>query len=100
MAADNSSAYNCRMVAGKNTFSDHAYGAAVDINPVENPYLTADGVLPAGGRRFVDVDRSRDADPPPGVIVADDAVVRAFARIGWKWGGVWNEADYQHFHAR
>jgi poly-gamma-glutamate synthesis protein (capsule biosynthesis protein) len=99
MAADNSSAYNCRMVAGKSTFSDHAYGAAVDINPVENPYVTADGVLPAAGRRFVDVDRSRDAAAPRGVIVADDVVVRAFARIGWKWGGVWNEADYQHFHA-
>jgi poly-gamma-glutamate capsule biosynthesis protein CapA/YwtB (metallophosphatase superfamily) len=99
MEADNSSAYNCRKVAGKRTLSDHAYGAAVDINPVENPYVTADGVLPAAGRRFVDVDRSSDADAPRGVIVADDVVVRAFARIGWKWGGVWNEADYQHFHA-
>lgn len=99
MAADNSSAYNCRMVAGTNTYSDHAYGAAVDINPVENPYVTADGVQPAAGRRYVDVDRARDADAPRGVIVADDVVVRAFARIGWKWGGVWNEADYQHFHA-
>ena len=99
MAADNSSAYNCRTVAGKRTFSNHAYGAAVDINPIENPYVTAGGVLPAAGRRFVDVDRSPNADAPRGVIVADDVVVRAFARIGWKWGGAWNEADYQHFHA-
>ena len=99
MTADNSSAYNCRTIAGKSTFSDHAYGAAVDINPVENPYVTADRVLPAAGRRFVDVDRSPDADAARGVIVADDVVVRAFAQIGWKWGGVWNEADYQHFHA-
>jgi Bacterial capsule synthesis protein PGA_cap/D-alanyl-D-alanine carboxypeptidase len=99
MAADNTSAYNCRMVVGESTFSDHAYGGAVDINPIENPYVTTDGVLPARGRRFADVDRSRDADAPRGVIVADDVVVRAFARIGWKWGGVWNEADYQHFHA-
>ena len=59
MAADNTSAYNCRTVAGTSTFSAHAYGAAVDINPVENPYVTADGVLPAAGRRFVDVDRAR-----------------------------------------
>ena len=99
MAADNSSAYNCRTVAGKSTFSDHAYGAAVDINPVENPYVTADGVLPAEGLRFVEVDRSPGADVPRGVIVADDVVVRAFAQIGWKWGGDWKEADYQHFHA-
>src|SRR5215218_317021 len=99
MAADNSSAYNCRTVADTSTFSDHAYGAAVDINPVENPYVTANGVLPAAGRRFVDVDRSRDAETARGVIVADDVAVRAFARIGWKWGGVWNEPDYQHFYA-
>ena len=99
MAADNSSAYNCRTVAGESTFSDHAYGAAVDINPVENPYVTADGVLPPAGRRFVEINRSRGAKVGPGAIVADDVVVRAFARVGWKWGGVWSEADYQHFHA-
>jgi hypothetical protein len=99
MAADNSSAYNCRTVAGTSTFSDHAYGAAVDINPVENPYVAADGVLPSAGRKFVDVDRSSDAEAPRGVIVAGDVVVRAFERIGWEWGGVWNDPDYQHFYA-
>jgi len=99
MAADNSSAYNCRTVAGTSTFSSHAYGAAVDINPVENPYVTADGVLPSAGRRFVDVDRSPDADAARGVIVAGDVVVQAFERIGWKWGGTWNDPDYQHFYA-
>ena len=98
MAADNSSAYNCRTVAGTSTFSDHAYGAAVDINPVENPYVTADEVLPSKGRSFVDVDRSGEADAPHGVIVEGDVVVRAFKRIGWEWGGVWNDPDYQHFY--
>jgi hypothetical protein len=99
MAADNSSAYNCRTVAGQSSFSDHAYGAAIDLNPVENPYVTSSGVLPPAGRPFVDVDRKPKAAGGKGVIVADDVVVRAFARIGWKWGGVWNEADFQHFHA-
>jgi poly-gamma-glutamate capsule biosynthesis protein CapA/YwtB (metallophosphatase superfamily) len=99
MAADNSSAYNCRTVAGQSSFSDHAYGAAIDLNPIENPYVTSRGVLPPAGRRFVEVDRKPKAAADPGVIVRDDVVVRAFARIGWKWGGVWNEADYQHFHA-
>ena len=99
MAADNTSAYNCRTVVGQSSFSAHAYGAAVDINPVENPYVTADGVLPDSGRRFVDVNRAPMASASRGVIVADDVVVRAFARIGWKWGGVWNEADYQHFYS-
>lgn len=51
MAADNSSAYNCRTVAGRRTFSAHAYGAAIDLNPVENPYVTAGGVLPPAGVR-------------------------------------------------
>ena len=99
MAADNTSAYNCRTVAGTSTFSAHAYGAAVDINPVENPYVTAVGVLPSAGRPFVDVDRSSDADVPRGVIVAGDVVGLAFKRIGWKWGGVWDDPDYQHFYA-
>ena len=99
MAANNTSAYNCRTVAGTSSFSAHAHGAAVDINPVENPYVTSDGVLPAAGRRYVDVDRSADADARRGVIRTNDVVVRAFARIGWKWGGAWNQPDYQHFHA-
>ena len=90
MAADNTSAYNCRTVAGTSTFSDHAYGAEVDISPLESPYLTADGGVPSAGRQFVDVNRSPDAD---------DVVVRAFKRIGWKWGGAWNDPDYQHFYA-
>jgi len=99
MAANNSSAYNCRTVAGATTFSAHAYGAAIDLNPVENPYVTAEEVLPRAGRKFVEIDRSANADVAKGVIVADDVVVRAFERIGWKWGGLWDEADYQHFHA-
>ena len=99
MAANNTSGYNCRTVAGQSTFSVHAEGAAVDLNPVENPYVTADGVAPDAGRRFVEIDRSPGADAPRGAIVADDVVVRAFARVGWAWGGVWNEPDFQHFYA-
>lgn len=99
MAADNTSAYNCRTVAGQSTLSAHADGAAVDLNPVENPYVTAGGVAPDAGRRFVEIDRSPGADAPRGAIVADDVVVRAFARVGWAWGGLWNEPDFQHFYA-
>ncbi|MDG5473993.1 M15 family metallopeptidase, partial [Jeotgalibacillus sp. ET6] len=39
MAADNTSAFNCRPVAGSNHWSQHAYGRAVDVNPLENPYI-------------------------------------------------------------
>jgi predicted small secreted protein len=100
MAADNTSAYNCRPVAGTDRWSEHAYGRAIDLNPVENPYVTGSSFVPAEGARFARIDRSRGADVPPGVIRDGDLVVRAFARIGWGWGGHWSSAkDYQHFSA-
>jgi len=98
MAADNTSSYNCRRVAGSTSWSDHAYGAAVDLNPVENPYLVDGTVRPAAARLYLGVDRGGKAHPP-GVITADSIVVRAFAAIGWEWGGNWAEPDYQHFAA-
>lgn len=100
MAADNTSAYNCRRVAGSADWSAHAYGAAIDLNPVENPYVRDGSVAPPSGRRFAGIDRSRGATVPRGVIKAGDVVVRAFARIGWEWGGNWSSSkDYQHFSA-
>ncbi|MXG89173.1 CapA family protein [Nocardioides flavescens] len=96
MAANNSSAFNCRTVAGSSTLSDHALGRAVDLNPVQNPYVTAAGVLPPAGRTWTDRDRVAD---DPRVVSADDVVVRAFAEVGWEWGGTWGEPDYQHFYA-
>jgi hypothetical protein len=99
MAANNTSAYNCRTVAGTDTFSDHAYGRAIDINPVQNPYVLGDAVLPPRGERFVDVDRSSGASTGRGVIGSDDVVTRAFARAGWSWGGDFSDPDFQHFSA-
>ena len=99
MAADNSSGYNCRRVQDSDAWSAHAYGTAIDLNPVRNPYLTAAGVSPRAGRRYAAIDRSPGADVPAGTIRADDLVVRAFAGIGWEWGGTWATPDYQHFAA-
>ena len=99
MAADNTSAFNCRTVAGQEHWSAHAYGAAVDINPVENPYVVGGSVQPPSGRRFAVLDRSPGSQAPPGAIVADDVVVEAFREIGWEWGGTWASPDYQHFYA-
>jgi poly-gamma-glutamate synthesis protein (capsule biosynthesis protein) len=99
MAANNTSAYNCRTVAGTDRWSDHAYGAAVDLNPVQNPDLTTGPARPPAGRPFAHVDRSPGARTAPGVVRADDVVVRAFAAIGWEWGGDWSAPDYQHFAA-
>jgi poly-gamma-glutamate capsule biosynthesis protein CapA/YwtB (metallophosphatase superfamily) len=99
MAADNTSAYNCRRVEGSTRWSAHAYGAAIDLNPVENPYLADGSIAPPAGRRFAGTHRSRGAAARRGVIRSDDLVVRAFAAIGWEWGGSWSEPDFQHFVA-
>ncbi|GAB3763280.1 poly-gamma-glutamate synthesis protein (capsule biosynthesis protein) [Nocardioides ginsengisegetis] len=99
MAADNTSGHNCRRVARSHAWSAHAYGAAVDINPVENPYLLDGSVRPPAGRPFAHLDRSRGSPVPRGTIRDDDVVVEAFAAIGWEWGGAWAEPDYQHFAA-
>ena len=95
LVADNTSAFNCRTVAGTTHWSEHAYGRAIDINPVENPYIVGSHVSPPAGRAFVD--RRRSAR---GMIHDGDAVVRAFASVGWGWGGHWRSpVDYQHFSA-
>jgi poly-gamma-glutamate synthesis protein (capsule biosynthesis protein) len=98
MAANNTSGFNCRTVAGGDVVSAHAYGAAIDVNPLQNPYLTRSSVHPPAAVRFAAVDRSEKARVPPGVIRDGDVVVRAFARVGWQWGGRWpGPKDYQHF---
>lgn len=100
MAANNTSAYNCRPVAGTQRWSDHAYGAAIDINPVQNPYLRAGApVEPPAGRPYAGLDRSVEAEPPWGVIHDGDVVIQAFNEAGWAWGGFWTDPDYQHFTA-
>src|SRR5207244_11191279 len=93
-AAATPSACICRAVTGGSAWSEHAFGRAIDINPLENPYMTAGGTVePPAGRAFAD--RSLRA---PGMIHPGDAVVRAFASFGWVWGGTWgNPRDYQHF---
>ena len=93
MAADNTSGFNCRFVGGTRRWSMHAYGAAIDVNPVENPYVRGSTVSPPAGRAYVDRSRYRK-----GMAVRGGVLVRAFAAVGWKWGGYWHSPiDYQHF---
>jgi hypothetical protein len=91
-AADDTSGFNCRkaVTAGPASWSMHAYGEAIDVNDVENPYLEGGRVLPPAGRAYVDRSRAR-----PGMAVAGGVLVRAFARVGWGWGASFS--DYQHF---
>jgi len=92
MDADNTSAFNCRATTGGTSFSEHSSGTAIDVNPVENPYVKGTTVLPAAGRAHL------DRSPRPGVVVAGDPVVAAFAAEGFLWGGSWRTLkDYQHF---
>jgi hypothetical protein len=91
MADNNTSAFNCRPVAGTSRFSQHSYGTAIDINPVQNPYVRGERVAPPAGRDYLDRSEVR-----PGMLVPGPAV-RAFKDLGWGWGGDWRSAkDYQH----
>ena len=95
MAADNTSGFNCRyaVAPGPKRWSVHAYGEAIDVNTVENPYVEGGRVLPPAGAAFVDRGRRR-----PGMAFAGGVLVRAFASVGWLWGGRWTASpDWQHF---
>jgi len=93
MAANNTSAFNCRPVTGGSSWSEHSYGSAIDVNPLVNPYVMGGTVLPPEGAAYAD--RTVEA---PGMIHDGDLVVQAFAAHGWIWGGTWSSPkDYQHF---
>ncbi len=98
MAANNTSAFNCRTVAGTDRWSQHSFGAAIDLNPVQNPYVTPSGISPASGKTYAKPSTRRET--VEGLITADSLVVRAFREAGWEWGGDWaSPKDYQHFSA-
>jgi hypothetical protein len=97
MAADNTSAFNCRyaLAPGPKRWSAHAYGQAIDVNPVENPYVQGSHVSPSAGRAYLNRRNVR-----PGMAVRGGLLVRAFDAVGWSWGGRWSGTpDYQHFSA-
>ena len=92
---DNTSAFNCRkaVTTGPAAWSAHAYGEAIDVNTIENPYIEDGKVLPSAGAAFVKRTPYR-----PGMAVAGGELVKAFAAVGWLWGGRWTGSpDYQHF---
>jgi len=94
-AADNTSSFNCRyaVAPGARHWSMHAYGEAVDVDTVENPYIQGGRVTPANAEPYAD-----RANVRRGMAVEGGVLVRAFARVGWGWGGRWSGSpDYQHF---
>lgn len=89
----NTSGFHCRVVAGTNRWSQHAYGLAIDLNPFQNPWVSGAEIWPAGAGRYVDRDLG-----DRGMITDGDGVVEAFESIGWSWGGDWSSLkDYHHF---
>jgi hypothetical protein len=91
MSADNSSAFNFRLIAGTSLLSQHALGRAIDINPVENPWRKPDRIVPEAGRAFAD-----RSDIRPGMIVRPGPVVAVLDELGWEWGGDWRHAFDDH----
>ncbi|EJZ10976.1 M15 family metallopeptidase [Mycolicibacterium vaccae] len=94
MRDNNTSAFNCRDIPGTGSWSLHAYGRAVDVNPRLNPYIDRRGEFqPANAGPWVDRVRT-----DPGMLHDGDPAVRAFTDRGWRWGGHWRTPlDYQHF---
>jgi D-alanyl-D-alanine carboxypeptidase len=92
--ADNTSSFNCRRATGSTHWSQHAYGRAIDINPIENPYVYANGTTThKASRPYLDRSPYRS-----GMAVKGRALVKAFDAVGWGWGGRWKPArDLQHF---
>lgn len=90
MAADNSSAFNYRPIAGTDRLSRHALGRAVDINPRENPAIYPDSRIAPAGAAW--------QPEKPGTFTEEHPVVRAFRKKGWSWGGEFTHLwDYHHF---
>jgi hypothetical protein len=101
---DISDAFECRQAisspcsgtarSGTGSWSEHAYGEAVDLNPVENPYVGCGRTREKRSRPYLDRSRLRRGMVTP-------QVVAAFRSIGWGWGGDWSGStkDYMHFSA-
>ncbi len=93
MARDITSAFNHRVIEGTSRLSLHAHGRAVDLNPLENPYVRSDSVQPAEGVQYLDRTKEKQ-----GLLKWGDPAVEIFIRSGWRWGGTFQSSkDYQHF---
>lgn len=96
---DNTSAFNCRLAEGSKKFSKHSYGKAIDINPLENPYVYKDGTTShKDSVKYLIREQNGDSLEKRAVLTSSSQTVQIFKKYGWKWGGDWkNTKDYQHF---
>src|SRR5665213_1036418 len=94
-AGDDTSGFNCRyaVAQGPPRWSVHAYGEAIDVNDVQNPYIDGATIIPPAGAPYRD-----RRDVRRGMAIPRGTLVDAFAEVGWQWGGRWPMTpDYQHF---
>ena len=90
---NDTTSFVCRPAVGSSSWSQHAFGTGIDINPFHNPYLKGDLVLPELASTYLDRD-----DVRVGMIVDGDVATEAFSDIGWGWGGNWSSLkDWMHF---
>ena len=98
--ADNTSAFNCRPVTGnKKKWSKHAYGRAIDINPIENPYVSRKGYIShKASLKYKRRVHKNNTYADRAVLLKNDKATKIFKKYGWSWGGDWRTIkDYQHF---
>ena len=97
---DVSGSFDCRQAVpspcsggtGTGTWSMHAYGLAVDVNPVENPYVGCGQSRDPRAKPYFDRSRHRKG-------MVTQKSIAAFRSVGWGWGGSWTGStkDYMHF---
>ncbi len=90
---NNTSAFVCRPTVGSTSFSQHAYGLAVDVNEFQNPYTKGNLLLPELAGAYLDRNWKR-----PGMLTP--AAIAAFAKVGWEWGGNWHSLKDRHHFSR
>ena len=98
--ADNTSAFNCRNATGSKKWSKHSYGKAIDMNPIENPYISKSGrISHTASLKYRRREHQKNIHPENwAVLLKNDEVTKTFKKYGWKWGGDWRGVkDYQHF---
>ena len=97
--ADNTSAFNCRKATGSKNYSKHSYGKAIDINPIENPYIFRSGKSShKASKPYLKRKRTSESPSQKAMLLSNDKAVQIFKKYGWLWGGDWSGVkDYQHF---
>jgi hypothetical protein len=97
--SDNTSAFNCRAATGSKKWSKHSYGKAIDINPIENPYISRKGYIShKASQTYRKRVHQKSTYADQAVFLKDDKAVQIFKKHGWEWGGDWvGVKDYQHF---